>query len=330
MQAIVFDRTGSIDDRLSVLELRDIPVPEINDDQVLVKMSAASVNPGDFLFIQSLYPVPKRPHFPQQVAGNHGAGIVVKAGKNTSVRPGTLVGFSYYDTWAEYAVVPADWLFIFPDDYPVEKAAQFFNFVTAWDLLAETRVTEGQWLAITAGNSAVSTMALQFAKSRGLRVISLVRTIQPDLNLYDLGAEAVIELSTLEGDLGEKIMRLTEGKGLNGIIDNVGGPVSGALIDCAAQGATVIVNGAMDTGRYEVDNLNLLMKLITIRCIAFRFFFDPPQPADRHMIDELIRLTQAETFKVRVQGLHPLTDFRRVIDDSIDRPEKGKVFFCFS
>lgn len=327
MQAIVFDKTGSLDDRLSVLELRDIPLPEINDDEVLVKMSAASVNPGDFLFIQGLYPVPKRPHFPQQVAGNHGAGVVVKAGKNTSFSPGTLVGFSYYNTWAEYAVVPADWLYAFPLDYPVEKAAQFFNFVTAWDLLSEVRVTEGQWLAITAGNSTVALMALQFAKQRNIRVISVVRRIQPDL---DLGAEAVIDLSALQGDLAEKIMEITGGQGLHGIIDNVGGPVSGILIDCAAQGATVIVNGAMNTDRYPVDNLNLLMKLITIRCIAFRFFFDPPKPEDRDMIDELIRVTAADSFKVRVQGKYPLADFRKVIDGSIDQPEKGKYFFSFS
>jgi NADPH:quinone reductase len=66
MKAIVFDRIGP---PLEVLQLRDVPVPEIRDNEVLVKMTAVSINPGDFLFIQNLYPDPKKPHFPQQIAG---------------------------------------------------------------------------------------------------------------------------------------------------------------------------------------------------------------------------------------------------------------------
>jgi NADPH:quinone reductase len=56
MKAIILDQIGS---PLEVLQLRDVPVPEIRDNEVLVKMSAASINPGDFLFIQNLYPEPK-------------------------------------------------------------------------------------------------------------------------------------------------------------------------------------------------------------------------------------------------------------------------------
>jgi hypothetical protein len=65
MKAIVFNAIGS---PLEVLQLSDVPVPEIGDDEVLVRMVVASVNPGDFLFIQNLYPEPKKPVFPQQIA----------------------------------------------------------------------------------------------------------------------------------------------------------------------------------------------------------------------------------------------------------------------
>jgi NADPH2:quinone reductase len=111
MKAIVFDKIGSPSD---VLRLSDVPVPEVAEGEVLVKMIAASINPGDFLVIQNLYPDPKKPHFPGQIAGNHGAGIITKTGKNVSLKPGTLVAFSYYNTWAEYAAVPAEWLIPLP------------------------------------------------------------------------------------------------------------------------------------------------------------------------------------------------------------------------
>jgi D-arabinose 1-dehydrogenase-like Zn-dependent alcohol dehydrogenase len=58
MKAIVFDQIGA---PLDVLHLADVPIPEIGDNEVLVKMTAASINPGDFLFIQNLYPDPKKP-----------------------------------------------------------------------------------------------------------------------------------------------------------------------------------------------------------------------------------------------------------------------------
>ena len=103
MKAIVFDKIGS---PAEVLQIREVPAPELGDHDVLVRMVAASVNPGDFLFIENLYPEPKKPALPGQIAGNHGAGVIVEAGKGVALKVGTLVAFSYYNAWAEYAAVP--------------------------------------------------------------------------------------------------------------------------------------------------------------------------------------------------------------------------------
>lgn len=148
MKAVVFDKIGSPAD---VLQLREIPIPEIGDHEVLIRMVAASVNPGDFLFIENLYPEPKKPVFPGQIAGNHGAGVVVKVGQAVALELGTYVAFSYYNAWAEYAAVPAEWLIPLPSRTPIEIAAQFVNPITAWDLLNESAVQPGGWLALTAG-----------------------------------------------------------------------------------------------------------------------------------------------------------------------------------
>jgi NADPH:quinone reductase len=134
MRAVVFDEVGPPTD---VLRLADIAIPEIGDNEVLVKMLVSPINPGDFLFIQNLYPEPKKPQFPQQIAGNYGAGIVEKAGKNPTLEPGTMVSVTYYNTWAEYAVVPEQWLIPLASDYPVDKAAQLMNLITAWDLVEQ-------------------------------------------------------------------------------------------------------------------------------------------------------------------------------------------------
>src|SRR5882724_11813036 len=118
MKTVVFDKIGS---PLDVLRLDPVPIPEIADNEVLVKMISASINPGDFLFIQNLYPEPKKPRFPEQIAGNAGAGVIAKAGKKVLLKPGTLVAFYYYNAWAEYAAIPADWLIPMPASLPLRK-----------------------------------------------------------------------------------------------------------------------------------------------------------------------------------------------------------------
>jgi len=82
MKAIVFDRS---DVPTEVLELREVERPRPGAGEVLVKMLNAPINPGDLLFIQSLYPDPKKPSLPGQVAGNSGTGVVVEKGPGTSL-----------------------------------------------------------------------------------------------------------------------------------------------------------------------------------------------------------------------------------------------------
>src|SRR3984893_3919317 len=240
MKAIVFDQIGA---PLDVLQLADVPIPEIEENEVLVQMIAASINPGDFLFIQNLYPDPKKPHFPQQIAGNHSAGVIAKVGKEVSFKPGTFVALSYYNTWAEYAAVPAEWLIPLPSNYPIEKAGQLVNPITAWDLLNQSRVEPGQWLAVTAGHSTVATMVLQFAKLKKVNVICLVRRRNKHLDPKALGASAVIELSSLSENVGKRVMEITENNGVNGVIDCVGGALLGELLGSTALGAQVLIYG---------------------------------------------------------------------------------------
>ena len=327
MKAIVFDRIGP---PLEVLQLRDVPVPEIRDNEVLVKMTAASINPGDFLFIQNLYPDPKKPHFPQQIAGNHGAGVITRVGKKAYLQPGTFVGFSYYNTWAEYVAVPVEWLIPLPSDYPIEKAAQLVNPITAWDLVSESRVQPGQWLAVTAGNSTVATMVLQFAKFRKVNVISIVRRVQKDLDLKALGASEVIELSSLSGGIGEQIMEITESHGVDGVIDCVGGALLGELIRSGASGGQVILYGGYRSERFELHNFDLLMKGSAIKSYIYRYFFTPPQKANAKLLREIVGIAGRPDFRVPVGGLHPLEDFRSAINETANHPERGKRFFLMS
>jgi NADPH2:quinone reductase len=327
MKAVVFDEIGA---PLDVLRLDEVPVPEIGPDEVLVKIVTASVNPGDFLFIQGLYPEPKIPSFPGQIAGGHAAGLVVEAGANVQLEPGTLVGFSYGQLWAEYAAVPAAWLIPLPADYAPEKAAQLVNAITAWDLVRDAQVEAGQWLALTAGSSAVATMALQMAAMRGVKVISIVRRSNDHLDLTALGAAEVVELSSLQGSVGERVMEITDGAGLNAVVDCVGGQLVGELIRSLALFGRTVCYGGLSTEGFELHNFDILFKAATLTAYSYRYFFDPPPEADHEELREVVEVAGSTDFHVPVGAMHPIEEFETAVRETIERPELGKRFLAIA
>jgi NADPH:quinone reductase len=325
MKAIVFDRVGP---PLDVLELRDVPMPTIGDDDVLVELSVASVNPGDFFFVQGLYPPPKIPKLPGQIAGTGGgAGVVVKGGRNTSLAPGTRVAFSWFNAWSEYAAVPERWLFPLPADYPLETAAQLANVISAWDMVEQSNATSGDVIVLTGGNSAVATMALQLARRQGIDVVSIVRRASPDLDLRKWGALDVIELSHLSGPIGERIAEVTRGRGAKAVLDCVGGPLGADLVRSLALGGKAIVYGGFSPEPMSVHALELLMKASSIQTYAYRYFFEPPAPHDTPFLRRVFDASAGPDFKTRIAARHALDAFRAAVEATLREPERGKHLF---
>jgi NADPH:quinone reductase-like Zn-dependent oxidoreductase len=252
---------------------------------------------------------------------------VTSVGKDVTVAIGTLVTFYYDSTWAEYVAVPAERLIPLPANYPPEKASQFQNAITAWDLLEESKVQAGQWLVLTAGNSSVSTQVLQFARQRGVNVICIVREALKHLDLKALGATEVIELK-LNDRIGDRIGEITGNSGANAVIDCVGGPLLSELVPSLVPwGGQVIIYGGYSSERFELHNFDVLMKGITIKPYVYRYFFSSPQKEDFTELDRIAEAFGRPDFKVSVGGVHALEDFTTAIYESIHHPENGKRFF---
>jgi len=324
MKAVVFDKIGP---PLDVLYLAEVPTPQLNDGEVLIRLIAAPISPGDFLFIENLYPEPKKPRFPRQIGGNHGLGVVEQARPDAHIEPGTLVAFSHYNSWAEYAAVPVEWLMPLPANFPIEKGAQFFNLISAWDLLTQSRVQAGQWLAVTAGYSAVSIMVTQFARQRGVNVISIVRRVHDHFDLKTLGATEVIDISKGSQNTSARAKEITHNQGVNAIIDSAGGPATGELIRAMAFGGQVIINGGMSPERFELHNFDVLLNGLEIKAHVYRYFFTPPQISDRAVLQQIVDASGRADFQVPLGGLHPLEDFKQAIGESMRNPARGKHFF---
>lgn len=312
MQAIVFDNLGL---PTEVLELREVNMPAPAAGEVLVKMLIAPINQGDFLFIRNLYPDPKKPHLPGQIAGNFGTGIVVAKGPGAHIAEGTYVSINYYNTWAEYAAIPENWLIPLPSDFAPEKAAQMMPLITAWDVVEASKAKAGEWIAVTAANSANALMIMQLAIRKGIRVIALVRKL-PSLDLRDFGAEVVIDLSTESADVPARIREITAGRGISAILDAVGGPLLADLIRTAAFSARVIMYGGLSDQTFELHNNDVYLNGLTIEPYIYRHFFTPPAPEEKTTLEKIIAIAGDPSFIAPISGRYRLDEYRTAVKAS--------------
>jgi NADPH:quinone reductase-like Zn-dependent oxidoreductase len=195
LKAITYHRYGSPD----VLELEEVDEPVVQDDEVLVRIRAASVNPRDWHFMRGL-PSIMRPlalRIPKDGGlGSDVAGQVEAVGKTvTRFRPGDEV-FAHVlrGGFAEYTAVPEDVLGLKPANLTFEQAAAvpLAGLTALQGLRDHGRVQPGQKVLIIGASGGVGTFAVQIAKSFGADVTGVCSTRNVDL-VRSIGADHVID-----------------------------------------------------------------------------------------------------------------------------------------
>lgn len=260
MKAIVITEPGAPD----VLRLLDVPAPEPGEGEIRVRVEAAGLNRADLLQRQGHYPAP--PGFPDDIPGLEYAGTVDAVGPNVVVwSPGDRVmGLVGGGGCAEYVVVPTDEALPIPEGMSSERAAAIPEaFITAHDAL-RTRLglRSGESLLIHAVGSGVGTAALQLAKARGARVVGTSRTEWKLERAADLGLDAAVR--SVDGDFGDAVLAATGGRGVNAILDLVGGDYLGQNLHCLTSLGRLVVVGLTRGRTAELDMGTLLRKRLTL------------------------------------------------------------------
>jgi NADPH:quinone reductase-like Zn-dependent oxidoreductase len=240
MKAVVYTNYGSPD----VLEIRDVKEPVPNDDQVLVKVRAASLNPLDWHYmegtpymIRAMGAGLRKPKSPR--LGVDLAGTVEAVGKNvTQFKPGDEVfGTGHGAAFAEYVCAGKTKLVLKPANITFEQAAAVpIAALTALQGLRDTgKVQPGQKVLINGASGGVGTFAVQIAKSFGADVTGVCSTKNLDL-VRSLGADHVIDYTKEDFTNGAQRYDL--------ILDNVGTqPLSGFRRALKPQGICVMIGG---------------------------------------------------------------------------------------
>jgi len=195
MKAMVQDTYGSAE----VLELRDIDKPEIGDDEVLVRVRAAGVNPADWAVMSGL-PYIARPVYglrkPKNgVRGTDVAGHVEAVGTAvTRFRPGDEVFGWCVGSYAEYAAASEDALELKPANLTFEQAAAIpmAGLVALQAVRDQGNVQAGQSVLVNGASGGIGTFAVQIAKSLGAEVTGVCSTRNVDM-VRSIGADHVID-----------------------------------------------------------------------------------------------------------------------------------------
>jgi len=283
MRAAFFRQHGGPE----VMEVGEWPEPQPAPGEVVVRVRAAALNRVD-KWVRDGWPglKLKLPHIP----GSDGAGEVVTAGSqflpgdrvviNTSLSCGLcefctagqdnlcvrweLLGETVPGTNAELIALPERQLLKLPDHVGfAEAAAAALVFQTAWhSLITRGQLRAGETVLIVGAAGGVNTAAIQVAKLAGCRVI-VVGSDAAKLALAEsLGADVLVDRS--QGDWGKQVFQLTNRRGVDVVVDNVGAPTMMLSLRAARKGGRVLTVGNTAGPRFEFDNRYMFGKHLSL------------------------------------------------------------------
>ncbi|MDB6141531.1 MAG: zinc-containing alcohol dehydrogenase superfamily protein [Pseudomonas sp.] len=253
MKALQFAKTGD----LSALQYLDVPQPVPAQDEVLIQVKAAGLNPSDVKNVLGRFPYTTMPRIP----GRDFAGIVVEGPQallgqevwGTGKEPGFLRDGSH----AEFLTLPAKGVALKPKALSFVQAASLgVPFTTAWDALERSLVTTGTRVLVIGAHGAVGSAALSLAKIRGAQVLGAVRRPEHVKGLNDDGFDA-IQLDNHE-DLAAQVNAVFAG-GADVIFDTTGFWLPAGVTALAPFGRIAIIAAPVD-GHVQLPALALYRK----------------------------------------------------------------------
>jgi NADPH:quinone reductase len=246
-----------------VLVVKDGPAPVPGSGEVLIRVHAAGINRPDIMQREGKYPPPAgaSPILGLEVAGEVSAVGAGVSGWSVGKRVCALTNGGGY---AQFVTVPAGQCLPLPSGLGMEEAAALpETFFTVWaNVFDRASLKEGQSFLVHGGSGGIGTTAIQMARNRGARVFTTAGTAKKCAACRKLGAE--IAVNYREEDFGQVLKEATDGRGVDVILDMVGGDYVARNLDLAATEGR-IVNIAFQKGStVKIDLMRLLIKRLTL------------------------------------------------------------------
>ena len=309
------------------LTFRTISVPAPKDGEVLVKMSAAPVNPSDLQRINSVSGEQEVSSF---VPGIEGSGTVIAAGKGLLPRlwMGKRVACSSVHpdsgTWAEYMVTSASFCFPIPKTISDEQGSMLLvNPMTALAFFDIISYEKHRAVINSAAAGALGNMIRILGKKHNIPVINVVKNDQQSRNLIKDGAEYVLNNS--DSDFTDKLRILSKELSATLALDPVSGSYTQLLLEALPYGATVIIYGNL-SGTGEGTTLRPLL----LENKKLHGFYLANWMRDNGMLKTIRNLNKVRQLlkndlRITVQNRFPLEKAQLAVDTYLGNMTAGKV-----
>jgi NADPH2:quinone reductase len=317
MRALQLERTEGPEGLVQV----DLPEPEAGD-QVLIDVVAAGVSFPDLLLTRGQYQV--KPPLPF-VPGVEVAGVVRSAPAGASVKAGDRVmAFTMFGGWAEVVAAPPNMTFRVPEGWSFEAAAgTVMNYHTAhFALHRRGRVKAGETVLVHGAAGGVGTASLQVAKGAGARVLAVVSSEAKAEVARRAGADAVL-LST--GDWVGQVKAQTEGRGVDVVMDPVGGDIFDLSLKCLATEGRLLVVGFAGGRIPEVKANRLLLRNVDVVGVAWGAFVMQEPALTAEIARALAALADKGVVAPVVGAVYPLEEAEQALRELERRHATGKV-----
>jgi len=340
MKAVIFQEFGGPEK----LVYTDVPIPQVGDDEALVRVKACSINHLDIWIRQGIpaYKL-KLPHISGcdiagtvEVLGKNVDQGVIKIGDRVIVAPGLscfkcpnclagmdnlcdnyrIIGAQVDGGYAEYAKVPGINLIPMPEGLSFKEAAAYpLTFLTAWHMLiGRARLAPGEDILVIGAGSGIGVAAVQIAKLAGARVIATAGADEKIEALRNIGADTTINHAG--EDIAERVKEITHGKGADVVFEHVGPATWDKSIASLARNGRLVTCGATTGPEVKIDLRYLFMRQQTIMGSIM---------GTRRELLEITRLIGEKRLRAVIDSTYPLSEARQAQERMINRKNFGKI-----
>ncbi|EJP97145.1 quinone oxidoreductase family protein [Bacillus cereus] len=320
MKAIVVTSFGGPE----VMKYTDVDMSTISDNQVLIRVVATSVNFAD---IKSRYGKKGNKALPF-IPGIDAAGIVERVGSHVNnIYPGQrVIAFPQNGSYSEYVVANENLTFVLPDevDFQTAAACPIVSF-TSYNLLANVaRLQQGESVLIHAAAGGIGTTAIQLAKLLGAKkVIGTVGSEAKRKIAFDAGADYVI--CHQDEDFVERVNQLTNGEGVNIVLDSISGTVSERSLECLAYYGRLVQfgNASGEVGIFQTKDLHASCRSI----LGFSFGTTRKKRPEllQETANQVFRYLRDGSLQIKATKSFPLQDAGKAHEWVESRQSTGKV-----
>ena len=290
------------------MHLATAPVPKPRPGEILVRVEAAGVNRPDVAQRTGKYPPPPDA---SPILGLEIAGEVVAVGEGVTLPLGSKVcALANGGGYAEYCAVPQTQALPWPAGYDAVRAAALpETFFTVWANLFDIgRLRPGESVLIHGGSSGIGTTAIQLAKALGSRVFVTAGSAAKCEACVALGAEAAINYK--DEDFAERIKTLTAGRGVDVVLDMIGGPYAQKNLRCLAMDGRLVLIAFLGGSKVaDFDMLTIMTKRLTVTGSTMR----PRTAAQKGAIAQSLLATawpllESKAVAPVIHGVFPLAE----------------------